>query len=264
MSISQVTLNRPNDLSGRAIKAANEYYDDFLADHYSWMAGGHTKAVASQQSILIELGLQPTGSGSALDLGCGPGFQSLALARMGFQVTALDTSRKLLAELVMHCGQRAVTPVKGDIRDAIALVPPGFAAAVCMGDTLTHLPSQESVARIFADLSRLLAKGGSLVLSFRDLTTELKGTERFIPVRNDADRIATCFLEYEAKAVIVHDLIHVHRGASWQLHTNSYRKLRLSPGWVIGCLEACGFTVRRSKKIDQMSVIAAVLNEPAH
>jgi SAM-dependent methyltransferase len=262
MSIHRVVLERLNEPSGGPICLPREHYDGFLARHYTWMCGGHAKAVGRQQSVLSELGLRPTGSGRALDLGCGSGFQTLALAHMGFQVTALDISRELLAELAVHCGQLPVTLVEGDIRDAVALAPPGFAAAVCMGDTLTHLPSQESVVQILADLSRLLAKGGNLVLTFRDLASESKGSTRFVSLRTDDDRIASCILEYEEKTAIVHDFVHFRYGNVWQLRRSSYRKLRLSHEWVIGRLEACGFSVQHAEKGEQMSVIAAMLDEP--
>jgi SAM-dependent methyltransferase len=242
-----------------AVNSVNEHYDTLLADHYTWMAGGHAEMVAGQRRILTELGLLATGSDRALDLGCGSGFQSVALAQLGFQVTALDFSRKLLGELVSRQGQLSVTALEGDIRDVASLVAPGFAVAVCMGDTLTHLPSRESMIQMLANVSHLLDKGGALVLSFRDLTVELTGTERFIPVRSDFNRIMTCFLEYEPDAVLVHDLVHVRDGKNWTLHKSSYRKLRVSLAWVVERLKDHGFIVYRAEIIDGMSVVAAVL-----
>jgi len=48
--------------------------------------------------------------------------------------------------------------------------------------------------------------------TYRDLTKELEGLDRFIPVRSD-DKIMTCFLEYEsAESVAVHDLIYTRVG----------------------------------------------------
>lgn len=58
-----------------------------------------------------------------------------------------------------------------------------------MGDTLTHLPARELVPRLFAEAFRALR-------TFRDLSSELCGVDRFILVRNTADKIMTCFLEY--------------------------------------------------------------------
>jgi methylase of polypeptide subunit release factors len=55
-------------------------------------------------------------TGVALDLGCGSGFQSVALADIGFrQVIAVDTSAKLLAELETHRADRAIQTLLADL-----------------------------------------------------------------------------------------------------------------------------------------------------
>jgi hypothetical protein len=126
-----------------------------------------------------------------------------------------------------------------------------------MGDTLTHLPSPAEVERLFDGVARVLAHSGLFVLTFRDMTAELTGTDRFIPVRSDTDRILTCFLEYEPEAVRVHDLIHVRRGGEWALHKSSYRKLRLAPSWVCDTLARCGFSIEFHRPAGRMVLISA-------
>ncbi|WP_438014323.1 hypothetical protein WMF18_25835 [Sorangium sp. So ce315] len=88
-------------------------------------------------------------------------------------------------------------------------------------------------------------RGGRLALTFRDLTRELEGVDRFIPVHDSADVIMTCFLEYEPETVEVHDLVHTRgrEDGRWRLSASYYRKLRLSPDWVAGALEAAGLRV---------------------
>src|SRR5215472_3420406 len=86
----------------RHMSMAAEHYDRLLAAHYTWMLGGDIAAVAKDQATLLrELGVRARGDGAlAVDLGCGPGPQSLALAELGFSpVLAVDSSRALLDEL---------------------------------------------------------------------------------------------------------------------------------------------------------------------
>ncbi|GAA2349143.1 hypothetical protein [Streptomyces cuspidosporus] len=73
-----------------------------------------------------------------------------------------------------------------------------------------------------------------------DLPAPLEGTDRFLAVRGDADRILTCFLEYlDADTVRVHDLLHLRTPDGWTLHTGSYPKLRLAADWLADrCREA--------------------------
>jgi ubiquinone/menaquinone biosynthesis C-methylase UbiE len=57
------------------------------------------KAV-EQRKLLEEAGVRPLPDGSAIDLGCGSGFQSVALNDLGYQVLALDSNEKLLGDLI--------------------------------------------------------------------------------------------------------------------------------------------------------------------
>ncbi len=246
-------------VGGPRVLSAAAHYDALLAAHYSWMSGPFETKVAEQRSLFGSLGIAPSGRARALDLGSGPGFQSIALAELGFAVTAIDTSAVLLAELDARKGALSVETRVASIEDLRSVVVPGFALAVCMGDTLTHLESKDAVCRLFDDLARLLLPGGRLVLTFRELTAALGGLDRFIPVRSDADRVMTCFLEYEPEAVVVHDLVHVRDGASWTLNKSSYRKLRLSADWVAGELRARGFQVRRNEQKAGMRLLLAGL-----
>ncbi|MGP3968110.1 class I SAM-dependent methyltransferase [Streptomyces sp. 6N223] len=230
------------------VTTAVDHYDRLLAEHYTWMLGGDVPALAAaERAFLSQLGLEHGPAGLlAVDLGCGPGHTSLALAGLGYApVYAVDLSQPLLDELATNAaGAPAVQPLRADLRNALPqYVRPGSAAAVvCLGDTLTHLPTRGDVAALLRDIADALAPGGRAVLSYRDLAVPLTGTARFLPVRATEDRIMTCFLEYPDDyadyTVVVHDLVHTRTGpgADWTLHTSSYRKLRLSHAWV---LEQC-------------------------
>jgi hypothetical protein len=69
---------------------------------------------------------------------------------------------------------------------------------MCMGDTLTHLQTEQEVEDLFAQGARILAPGGLVVMAFRDYTSAACGEGRFIAVRSDANRIHTCFLKRRA------------------------------------------------------------------
>ena len=236
--------------------SATEHYDRLLAAHYTWMLGGDIVAVAREQARLLrELGVGPRAAGAlAVDLGCGPGTQSLALAELGCSpVLAVDTSRALLDELSDLAGRTgyssAIQPVRADIRAALTehTRPSSVAAVVCMGDTLTHLPTREDVTALLRDAAQALAADGQLVLSYRDLTSPLTGTDRFLPVRADDDRIMTCFLEYvDDDTVVVHDLIHTRSGSTWSQQVSSYPKLRIGTEWLTRSCHDAGLDVQHN------------------
>ncbi|TYB56575.1 methyltransferase domain-containing protein [Nonomuraea sp. PA05] len=234
--------------------AAADHYDRLLAQHYTWMLGGDLDALAAEQADLLRgLGVTPAGAGAtAVDLGCGPGNQSLALARLGFsRVLAVDTSEALLGELAAAAGDLpAISPVRADLRSALPLItrPGEVRTVVCMGDTLTHLPAKADVTALLADVATALAGDGCLVVTYRDLTGPLTGTDRFIQVRGTADKLLTCFLDYrDDDVVLVHDLLHTRTGETWTQQVSSYPKLRLGADWLAAQCAAAGLVVRRDE-----------------
>lgn len=244
------------------MSSALEHYESLLAEHYTWMFGMPPAVKAAEQcELLTRLEITSDGfaGGLAVDLGAGPGFQSMALSDMGFKrVLALDTSAKLLQELRSNCGTRPVLAIEDDMMNVGRHVAPATAdLIVCMGDTLPHLPARELVPRLFVEVFRTLRSTGRFVLSFRDLSSELHGLDRFIPVRSDADKVMTCFLEYGPTAVMVHDLVHVREGDSWRLRKSSYPKLRLAIGEVRSHLEEAGLEVYAEETARGMCVLAA-------
>lgn len=232
--------------------SVKDHYDAHLAPMYTWMRGGAEAPRQQFADFLRDLRIHPIRRGAtALDLGAGSGFQTLPLAAAGFDTTAIDLSEILLAELTREAAAAGLTarvhPTLGDMCDVTwhAATPPEV--IVCMGDTLTHLASPEQAIRLVTDCATALAPGGHLILSFRDYSTARTGADRFIPVRSDADRIFTCFLEFGPTHLTVHDLVHTRDPATstWALAVSTLQKVRLSPAVVRAQLLSSGLTLVR-------------------
>jgi SAM-dependent methyltransferase len=227
-----------------------DHYQRLLADCYSWMHGDFDARAERERVFLEQHGLRAPAAGAvdvALDLGAGSGHQSVALARLGWRVRAIDSSARLLDELRRRAASldvaAEVVAIQDDLSDFARHLDGPAGAIVCMGDTLTHLPSVESVRRLFADARAALAASGALVLTYRDLSRALEETDRFIPVRADDDRILTCFLEYLPEVVRVHDLLYRRTPEGWRLEKSWYPKLRLAAADVERWLGEAGFTL---------------------
>ncbi|MEG2806309.1 bifunctional 2-polyprenyl-6-hydroxyphenol methylase/3-demethylubiquinol 3-O-methyltransferase UbiG [Stenotrophomonas sp.] len=98
-----------------------------------------------------------------LDIGCGGGLLSEALAREGAEVTAIDLGAELLKVARLHSLESGVTV---DYRlqaaeDLAAEQPGAFDVVTCM-EMLEHVPDP---AAIIAACHRLLKPGGQLFLS---------------------------------------------------------------------------------------------------
>lgn len=193
------------------------------------MAGGVEAALAAGAQDVAPL---VPGQGLAIDLGAGFGTHAIPLARAGFEVVALDTSRELLDVLRANGAGLAIRTVEADLLDFRRQVATAASLIVCLGDTLTHLESTGDVERLVRDVGASLKPGGRFVTTFRDYTHPATGDARFIPVRSDANRIHTCFLEEQPDHMLVHDIVHEREGAAWRMKISSYPKLRLAPAAV--------------------------------
>jgi 2-polyprenyl-3-methyl-5-hydroxy-6-metoxy-1,4-benzoquinol methylase len=237
------------------------HYATHLGRIYSWMLGDIDAAFARSAAEIDELELPEANHGAAVDLGAGLGLHTLPLARRGFHVTAIDSCQVLLDELRSRSGSLAVTGVNADLVDFRAVVKQEPRVVLCMGDTLTHLPTMAAVQSLIGEVAASLARGGVFAATFRDYATRtLEGDKRFILVRADADRIMTCFLEYEDHQVIVHDLLNEKEDGRWRQTISSYPKLRLAPEWVASTLSQLGFSVKRDTTPSGMVRIVATKN----
>lgn len=225
-------------------KSVDHHYANLLGPVYTWMVGDIDAALLRSDAELDVLPRPAAGGATAIDLGAGFGLHAIPLARRGFSVVALDSCELLLNDLLRRAGSLPIRTANANLLNFKAHLTAPVDVILCMGDTLTHLSDRFGVETLFNDAAANLKPGGVFVATFRDYVTAPLGDEaRFIPVRSDADRILTCFLEYADTTVTVHDLLHQREAGSWQLHVSSYRKLRLAPPWVAQQLSSLGFEV---------------------
>lgn len=240
------------------MKSVRNHYDEFLAPVYSWILGDFENAYHANCELFESLGLSTENNDLAVDLGCGPGCQSLPLAESGFRVVALDFCQELLDELTERAGDLQITTVCDDLIEFDNHIdePPGL--IVCMGDTLVHLPDTASVDKLIDRVSRALKPGGTFVYSIRDyVASEPTGADRFVPIRADDQQIFTCFLDYRDNVVHVHDVLYVKEGGAWKMHISDYLKLRLDPAEINQRLQANGLGIRQQMTEKGMIVVVA-------
>ncbi len=103
---------------------------------------------------------QPKGS-HALDIGCGPGYNSIRLARRGYKVTSADYSEAVLplARENFAKANLDINPTREDILN-LSYPANSFDLVLCQG-VLMHVPELE---RAISELSRVVKPGGYIVL----------------------------------------------------------------------------------------------------
>lgn len=234
-----------------------EHYENHLGNIYSWMTGDFDTAQSLQETFFSTNGITAHTNNIAIDLGAGHGLQTISLAKLGFEVYAVDLNRQLLETLEQNARSLNVHVVEDDLLNYLEHTPQCAAVIVCMGDTLTHLESYEHVASLVQLAEKKLMRGGKLILSFRDLTNKLVGEQRFIRVRSDDNRILTCFLEYFPDRVMVHDILHEKVDGVWQQRVSAYPKLRLDESMVTTLLQRHYLKIISSQTINRMICLIA-------
>jgi SAM-dependent methyltransferase len=225
------------------VAKVSDHYDRHLGPVYTWMVGDVEAALERNREELRGLGLRPGSTGVAVDLGTGPGLHAVPLAQLGFSVVAIDACAALVRELRARAGTWPIRALEGDLLSFQRHLDGPVDAILCLGDTLTHLPSRASVEALLEEVAAALAPEGVFIATFRDYASApLEGVRRFIPVRSDERRSLTCFLEYGEETVTVYDLLHERAEEGWQFRVSSYPKLRLPPAWVAERLAALGLT----------------------
>lgn len=235
-----------------------EHYDRHLGNFYSWITGDYETRQQEFYDFLVENDVKPTSTRNGIDLGAGHGIQSLPLAKLGFNVISVDFNQQLLDELKSNAAGYNIEIKNDDIKNVKQFANRKPELIVCCGDTLLHLVNKNEIKGLISDIAGSLHKGGKIILSFRDYSAELRGDDRFIPVKNDETKILTCILDYDKETVRVTDLLYEKSETGWTQKVSSYNKVRILPGEVINILETNGLKLELNKVINRMIYLIAL------
>lgn len=238
----------------RSMRAVQQHYDEAIGEIYSWTLGDFDKRVASSAELLRKyLGFLDARSRRALDLGCGTGVQTLALTALGYSVDGIDCSTTMLAEYSARTNGLNVRAHLGDI--AQFELQTSFDAAVCLGDTVSHLQDWSQVATMFACIAHALTPGGTLVLASRDHSKVYVGDERFLLIRADSERTFTCFVEDAGERIRITDIVHERTPGLRPMRTSSYYKLRVSPKTLAKALTDAGLVLLAQEQVGDVHLL---------
>lgn len=148
-----------------------EFYDS-LAPYYhlvypDWEASARRQGEALD-AILRSRGDPPPRT--VLDAACGVGTQSLALAELGYEVTASDLSPAAVGRVAREARARGLSLAASvaDMREAFDHHGRAFDAVIACDNAVPHLLSDAEILRTFEQFHRCTAPGGLCLISVRD------------------------------------------------------------------------------------------------
>ncbi|MBN1679218.1 MAG: class I SAM-dependent methyltransferase [Anaerolineae bacterium] len=169
MDVKAVTIDRiDNNAWYRQIAAGWARQMITSGEPGTWAQSTETEVQFSITQLKLRAGDR------VLDLGCGWGRHSLALANYGLAVTGLDLSHDLLA-LARYNARRhrlAVNWVEADLANPPLRGPFDAIAQFC-GNFLTWFANREQTLEALWNVSNLLRPGGRLLFGTDDWTPEL-------------------------------------------------------------------------------------------
>lgn len=161
----------------------NSFYDA-IADDYHWLYRDWDAQLEREGLSLRRLFRDRTIT-TVLDASCGPGTQAIALARLGFAVTAADPSGGILERARQNAAAHSLADrivfVQADFQSLHAAVRGPFDAVITKGGSLAHLLSDDQIEEALLNFHELLRPGGTLLIGMRDFEPLLEDRPRFWP-----------------------------------------------------------------------------------
>ena len=150
---------------GRTRRSGKWYVDFFREGFYyrTYAPMGHFHRTEEEAEFIVQaLGLEP--GAAILDLGCGQGRHTVALARRGYQMTGLDLSA-LHLRLARRVAREAGADVRwhrADMRD----IPweREFDGAINMFTSFGYLENDEEDFKVLQGVARALRPGGRFLI----------------------------------------------------------------------------------------------------
>jgi 2-polyprenyl-3-methyl-5-hydroxy-6-metoxy-1,4-benzoquinol methylase len=180
-------MKQPAEIHSRALlvcspvpmktaKRKKEWFDDdsFWRELYPFMFPEQRLAAAVEQ-ITSALALAKPSGKSVLDLCCGPGRCSIALAKKGFRVTGVDRTAFLLnkARAKAKAARVNIEWIQQDMRDFVR--PGAFALVLSMFTSFGYFDDKEEDVTVLRNMFTSLQPGGAILL-------ELLGKERLAKI----------------------------------------------------------------------------------
>lgn len=171
--MSQQTATTKQDYGENplSIRETGKYVEEYISgfvDKWDELIDWEQRA-ESEGDFFIEQ-LKRRGARRVLDVATGTGFHSVRLLNEGFEVVSADGSPEMLAKAFQNGRQhhRILRTVQADWRWLNRDVSGRFDAIICLGNSFTHLFSENDRRKALAEFYSALRHDGVLILDHRN------------------------------------------------------------------------------------------------
>ena len=230
-------------------------YDDFSADYDRFV---DWPARLAAELPFIERELQAVGAHRVLDAACGTGMHAIALAQKGYEIVGADLSAGMIEQA--RANAKDAGPVLSgaegmDVRFETAgfgelartFVPGNFDALLCLGNSLTHLLTPESLTAALADFAACLRPGGLLLIQNRNFDAVMARGERWMGPQayreGETEWLFVRFYDFQPDGKLTFNLATLRRekAGAWAQHITSTRLYPLRREELTAAVAEAGF-----------------------
>lgn len=146
-----------------------------------------------------------------LDLGSGTGLGTLGLAKLGYELTSVDISPKMLKVLSENAKKRklSINIIEGDIHHLDDIIKEKYDLVICRGNTITYLP-EHTIKKTLSMIYKCLNPGGIIYLGLREWENFLVSSDNPIThlsrIPYDDGVIYDCYYDWK---MINSSLVHL-------------------------------------------------------
>jgi glycine/sarcosine N-methyltransferase len=213
-----------------------------LAEHYDDMTRFQERVAA--ETRVLSLWQKKLACRTVVDLGCGSGLHSIALATLGMEVLAIDSSAAMLQRAQENAAARDL-PIRFmalTMQKLAKTLQEPIDAVFCLGNTLPHLLSNRALQVGLKSMYQSLRPGGALVLQLLNYDHVLRQQERIVQISRSGELEYVRFYDFLKNKIRFNVLMIDGRSLPYQhrlLSTELYpwTKSQLTP-----LLKKCGFT----------------------
>ena len=221
-------------------------YDQFSADYDRFV---DWPARLDSELPFVEKQLRRAQAGRVLDVACGTGRHSIALAERGFDVAGTDVSEAMVERARGNAASAGVDLVfePAGFGELAARVGGNWDALLCLGNSLPHLLTQRDLEAALADFAAVLRPEGLLLIQNRNFDRVLASRERWMePQAHREDCREWLFLRhynFESDGTLTFNVVTLSRDGTdeWQQRLLSTRLMPIVREALVSALSGCGF-----------------------
>ncbi|MBF8248343.1 MAG: Methyltransferase type 11 [Bacteroidetes bacterium] len=176
------------------------FYDSLAVDYDSMT--DFVNRFAREKPIFETL-LKKFPARNALDAGCGTGFHSVLMAKLGVDVTAVDVSGEMVRRAAEHAREAGVQmkTMRSAFENLRDVLDERFDLVISLGNTLAHILNEEHMVKVLQAFRSFLNADGHLLLQLMNYDKILREKKGVQNTKNTANKIFVRSYEYGEREI---------------------------------------------------------------